>query len=253
MYVEDRPVRKGPSPFSHGSDGVKIKIVLCPAAVCVCPGQEIDRASFTHCFTVRAALGLNVCLFYSMTLFSKLLPRWSREQMWKKYTSPRPIAALFVLIDENLILWKFSLHAVKAKSITAKIHAIILQPRRKYYFSLWLVLSLIFLFTHHHRDMEASTGTRSLHCLSPDERGFPIWYAVKVIWIAVMFLYNMHCQAKTGKHFSPWKLISAFLFITTTTNILHLYEHKSHFREQKTTLNPFGLKWRICLVIPRNL
>lgn len=39
----------------------------------------------------------------------------------------------------------------------------------------------------------------------PDERGFPIWYAVKVIWIAVMFLYNMHCQAKTGKHFFPPK------------------------------------------------
>lgn len=40
----------------------------------------------------------------------------------------------------------------------------------------------------------------------PDERGFPIWYAVKVIWIAVMFLYNMHCQAKTGKHFFPPKI-----------------------------------------------
>lgn len=98
-------------------------------------------------------------------------------------------------------MWKFSLHSVKAKSITAKIHAIILQPRRKYYFSGWLVLSLIFLSTHHHRDMEASVGTCAFHCLYPDERGFPVWYAVKVIWIAVMFLYNMHCQAKTRKHF----------------------------------------------------
>lgn len=49
-----------------------------------------------------------------------------------------------------------------------------------------------------------------------------------------MFLYNMHCQAKTGKHFfPPKKLISALLFITTTANILHLYEHAAlSFREQ---------------------
>lgn len=124
-------------------------------------------------------------------------------------------------------MWKFSLHSVKAKSITAKIHAIILQPRRKYYFSGWLVLSLIFLSTHHHRDMEASMGTCAFHCPYPDERGFPVWYAVKVIWIAVMFLYNMHCQAKTRKHFPPRKLISALLFIITTTNILHLCDHNS--------------------------
>lgn len=94
----------------------------------------------------------------------------------------------------------------RQKSITAKIHAIILQSRRKYYFSVWPVLSPIFLFAHHQRDIEASTGTSAFHCPPlPDERGFPIWYAVKVIWIAVMFLYNMPCQAKTGKHFFPPK------------------------------------------------
>lgn len=49
-------------------------MVLWPAAVFVCPGQEIDAAGFTDCFTVEAALSLNVCLFYSMTLLGKLLP-----------------------------------------------------------------------------------------------------------------------------------------------------------------------------------
>lgn len=47
---------------------------LRPAAVFVCPGQEIDSAGFADCFTVEAALSLNVCLFYSMTLLGKLLP-----------------------------------------------------------------------------------------------------------------------------------------------------------------------------------
>lgn len=42
-------------------------MVLCPATASVCPGQEINTASFADCFTVRAAPGLNVCLFYSMT------------------------------------------------------------------------------------------------------------------------------------------------------------------------------------------
>lgn len=51
-------------------------MVLCPATVFVCPGQEIDTAGFT----VRAPLSLNVCLFYSMTLLSKLLPMGSGEQ-----------------------------------------------------------------------------------------------------------------------------------------------------------------------------
>lgn len=49
-------------------------MVLWPAAVFVCPRQEIDTAGFTDCFTVEAALSLNVCLFYSMTLLGKLLP-----------------------------------------------------------------------------------------------------------------------------------------------------------------------------------
>lgn len=110
---------------------------------------------------------------------------------------------MFALTDGTLIVWTFSLHSVAAKSIRAKIRAVILQPRRKYYFSGWFVLSLIFLSSHHHRDMEASVGKCAFHRLSPDERGFPVWYAVKVIWFAVMFLYNMHCQAKTGKHFFP--------------------------------------------------
>lgn len=56
-------------------------MVLCPATVFVCPGQEINTASFADCFTVRAALGLNVCLFYSMTPLSKVLPRGKGEQM----------------------------------------------------------------------------------------------------------------------------------------------------------------------------
>lgn len=53
-----------------------------------------------------------------------------------------------------------------------------------------------------------------------------------------MFLYNMHCQAKTGKHFfPPKKLISALLFIITATNILHLYEHALlSFRQQDTAV-----------------
>lgn len=55
-------------------------MVLCPAPVFVCPGQEIDTAGFTDCFTVRAPLSLNVCLFYSMTLLSKPLPMGSGEQ-----------------------------------------------------------------------------------------------------------------------------------------------------------------------------
>lgn len=127
-----------------------------------------------------------------------------REQRTNvKQINWRPISALFALTNGNWIVWKFSLPNVKAKSITAKIQAIILQPLRKYYFSDWLVLSPIFLSTHHHRDMEASVGTCAFHRLYPDERGFPVWYVLKVIWIAVMFLYNMHCQAKTGKHFSP--------------------------------------------------
>lgn len=88
----------------------------------------------------------------------------------------------------------------RQKSIRAKIHAIILQPRRKYYFSVWLVLSPIFLLAHHQRDIEASTGTGAFHCLPP-----PRWKRIshlicsKGYRIAVMFLYNMHCQAKTGK------------------------------------------------------
>lgn len=127
-----------------------------------------------------------------------------REQRTNvKQINWQPISALFALTNGNWIVWKFSLPDVKAKSIIAKIRAIISQPPRKYYFSDWLVLSLIFLSTHHHRDTEASVGTCAFHCLYPDERGFPVWYVVKVIWIAVMFLYNMHCQAKTGKHFSP--------------------------------------------------
>lgn len=92
----------------------------------------------------------------------------------------------------------------RQKSITAKIHAIILLPRRKYYFSVWLVfipdLSV-------HPSSEGYWGIYGDGYLLlpplPEERGFPIWYAVKVIWIAVMFPYNMHCQAKTGKHFFP--------------------------------------------------
>lgn len=115
----------------------------------------------------------------------------------------RPISALFALTDGNWIVLIFSLHNVKAKSITAKIRAIILQPRRKYYFPGRLVLSLIFLSTHHCGDMEASVKTCSFHCFSPDERESPVWYVVKVIWITVVFLYNMHWEAKTGKHSIP--------------------------------------------------
>lgn len=127
-----------------------------------------------------------------------------REQRTNvKQINWRPISALFALTNGNWIVWKFSLPNVKAKSITAKIQAITLQPLRKYYFSDWLVLSPIFLSTHHRRDMVASVGTCAFQHLYPGERGFPVWYVPKVIWIAVMFLYNMHCQAKTGKHFSP--------------------------------------------------
>lgn len=52
--------------------------------VLVCPRQEINTASFTDCFTVVAALSLNVCLFYSMTPLSKVLPRGKEEQMGNK-------------------------------------------------------------------------------------------------------------------------------------------------------------------------
>lgn len=74
-----------------------------------------------------------------------------------KQIKPGRLAALFALTDGNWFGWKFSLHSVKAKSITAKIQTIILEPRREYYSSGWLVLSPIFLSTHHHRDVERRT------------------------------------------------------------------------------------------------
>ena len=80
-HVEDGPVSKGPllsvtaAMESRDKDGT-----LPLATVFVRPGQEIDTAGFRNCFTVRAALGLNVCLFYSMTLVCKLLPTGSGEQ-----------------------------------------------------------------------------------------------------------------------------------------------------------------------------
>lgn len=91
----------------------------------------------------------------------------------KRETNKLAVVALFVLPDETCMVWNFPLVRVKAKSITAKIRGIILQPWRKYYFFGWLVLSLIFLSTHHYRDMEA-LGTRASHCLPSDERGFPV-------------------------------------------------------------------------------
>lgn len=82
-----------------------------------------------------------------------------REQRTNvKQINWRPISALFALTNGNWIVWKFSLPNAKAKSITAKIQAITLQPLRKYYLSDWLVLSPIFLSTHHRRDMAALWG-----------------------------------------------------------------------------------------------
>lgn len=132
---------------------------------------------------------------------------------------------------------KENLSQLRSEPLYYSLGGNITSPRR-------LVLSLIFPSTHHRGDMEASVGTCAFHCLSPppDERGFPVWYAVKVIWIAVMFLYNMHCQAKTGKTFStptPPKLISAMLFIITTTNILHLCDHNSPLSEQQHNSDAF--------------
>lgn len=121
-----------------------------------------------------------------------------REQRTNvKQINWRPISALFALTNGNWIVWKFSLPNVKAKYITAKIQAITLQPLRKYYLSDWLVLSPIFLSTHHRRDMAALWGH------APSNTSILVKEDFQVIWIAVMFLYNMHCQAKTGKHFSP--------------------------------------------------
>lgn len=137
------------------------------------------------------------------------------------------------------MVWNFPLLRVKAKSITAKIHAIILQPRRKYYFSGWLVLSLIFLSTHHYRDMEA-LGTRASHCLSSDERGFPVWYAVKVIWMESCFCITCTAKQKQEKHFSP-KTHFSLAFHYYHHNRPHLCDHNSLFREQNTT--PVLLVW----------
>lgn len=137
------------------------------------------------------------------------------------------------------MVWNFPLLRVKAKSITAKIRAIILQPRRKYYFSGWLVLSLIFLSTHHYRDMEA-LGTRASHCLSSDERGFPVWYAVKVIWMESCFCITCTAKQKQEKHFSP-KTHFSLAFHYHNYNRPHLCDHKSLFREQNTT--PVLLVW----------
>lgn len=207
---------------------------LRPAAVFVCPGQEIDSAGFADCFTVEAALSLNVCLFYSMTLLGKLLPMvvvvvggafvgWGGgglgAQTRNTCTRRQATALLFALAEETLrgVEFFFFLHSPsKPKSITAKIRTIILQPGRKYYFPGWLVLSLIFLSTHHYRDIEA-LGTRASRCL-------PLWWkrisrliCSKGYLDGVMFLYNMHCQAKTGKAFLPKNSFQPLLFITSTT------------------------------------
>lgn len=88
-------------------------MVLCPTTVFVCPGQEINTASFADCFTVRAALSLNVCLFYSMTSLSKVLGSRGKEKQTR--TSRLTVTAMLALIDENGIVKKFSLHSVKAK------------------------------------------------------------------------------------------------------------------------------------------
>lgn len=132
--------------------------------------------------------------------FSANYYRWGREGRHK--TNKLAVAPLlFVPPDETCMVWNFPLVRVKPKSITAKIRGIILQPRRKYYFTGWLVLSLIFLSTHHYRDMEA-LGTRLPMPL--------LWWkrisrliCSKGYRDGVMFLYNMHCQAKTGKAFLP--------------------------------------------------
>lgn len=142
---------------------------------------------------------------------------------------------MFALLDENRIVEKFSLQC-QGKNPSQ------LRSMPLYYSLGGNITSLSGLFYPQSFCSPIIRGilrhlwgcVPSIALSLPDERGFPIWYAVKVIWIAVMFLYNMHCQAKTGKHFfPPKKLISALLFITTATNILHLYEHAVlSFRQQ---------------------
>lgn len=59
-----------------------------------------------------------------------------------------------------------------------------------------------------------------------------------------MFLYNMHCQAKTGKAFlPPKKLISALLFIITTTTD-RAYVTIILFSGSKTRLQSFWFEMK---------
>lgn len=113
---------------------------------------------------------------------------------------------MFALLDENRIVQKFSLQC-QGKNPSQ------LRSMPLYYSLGGNITSLSGLFYPQSFCSPIIRGilrhlwgwVPSIALSLPDERGFPIWYAVKVIWIAVMFLYNMHCQAKTGKHFFPPK------------------------------------------------
>jgi len=171
--MKDRPVSKGPLLSHTVAMESRDRDDTLPC-YCVCVPRTRNRYSwFQRLFYSQGSSELKcLSVLFNDTSLQTITHREQRTNV--KQINLQPISALFALADGNWRLWKFSLHMVKAKSITAKIQAIILQPPRKYYISGLLVLSLIFLSSHCHRDTEASVGTCAFHCHSHDERGFPI-------------------------------------------------------------------------------